>query len=809
MANLPSHARVVIVGGGVMGAGLLYHLALEGWTDCVMIEKAELTSGSTWHAAGLVANFVGSLSIARIHRKAVELYPTLEKKTGQYVSWHPCGSLRLAYTREEVDWFHQIAGLGREVGFELQVLGPDEIKNVHPFIEPKDVLAAAFTPDDGHVDPAGVCNAMVIGAQNLGAKVIRRNRVTDINQMPNGEWQVQTEHGNIVCEHVVNAAGCYARDVAAMVDHDLPVVNMLHQYFITDTIPELVGFDGEIPATRDPRCSCYMRQEQKSGLIGPYETAGAQEAWPGTSQAWNAEHELFEADYDRTGPHLEGAMELMPIFADKGIKSVIHGAIPHTPDGNPYLGPAPGLRNYWHCNGSAIGIAQGPGSGEYLAQLMIYGAADICMAAYDPRRFQAYATRQYTLDKCVEEYHEMYVVPVKGMERHAARPARTSPLYAKLGAKRAVYTEAAGWERPKWFSLDGREEKYGFRHTNIFEVVGEECRAVRERVGIMDMSSFAKFEVSGRDAERFLDRIVANRLPGKVGGMVLAHPLTQGGRIAGEFTITRTGDESFYLLSAATAELRDLDLLNLQKTQDEAVEISNVTEKYGVLVLSGPKSRAVLAALTENDLNAPDFRWLTGQRIILAGIELLALRVSYVGELGWELHMPIDDLEAVYDAVWKAGAAHGITDFGAYAMNALRMEKSYRGWGSELTSEITLAEADMARFLKIDKGDFIGREALLAQQGEAPRTRLVYLEVDSPGADVCGGEPVFCKGKYAGVTTSGGYGFSVQKNLAFAYVSPDLTQPDIQLEILLLGQMCKAQVLSEPVWDPKNERLCA
>ncbi len=809
MTQLPSHARVVIVGGGVMGAGLLYHLALEGWTDCVMIEKAELTSGSTWHAAGLVANFIGSLSMARIHRKAVELYPTLEEKTGQYVSWHNCGSLRLAYSREEVDWFHQIAGLGREVGFELQVLGPDEIKQVNPFVEPDGVIAAAYTPDDGHVDPAGVCNAMVIGAQNLGAKVIRRNRVTGINQMPNGEWQVQTEQGNIACEHVVNAAGCYARDVAKMVGHDLPVVNMLHQYLVTDTVPELVDYDGEIPVTRDPKCSCYMRQEQKSGLIGPYETSGAQEAWPGTSQAWNAEHELFEADYDRIGSHLEGAMELMPIFANRGIKSVIHGAIPHTPDGNPYLGQAPGLRNYWHCNGSAIGIAQGAGSGEYLAQLMIHGAADICMAAYDPRRFQSYATRQYTLDKCVEEYHEMYVVPVLGMERHAARPARTSPLYAKLGAKGAVYTQAAGWERPKWFSLDGREEKCGFRHTNIFEVVGEECRAVRERVGIMDMSSFAKFEVSGKDAARFLDRIVANRLPAKIGGMVLAHPLTQGGRVAGEFTITRTGDESFYLLSAATAELRDFDLLTLQKHDDETVEITNVTEKYGVLVLSGPNARDVLAALTDSDLNAPDFRWLTGQQITLAGIELLALRVSYVGELGWELHMPIADLEAVYDAVWQAGEAHGIVDFGAHAMNALRMEKAYRGWGSELTGEITLSEADMARFLKIDKGDFIGRDALLAHGNEPPRTKLVYLEVDSPDVDICGGEPVFCNGKYAGVATSGGYGYSVQKNLAFAYVTPDLAKTGTTLEILILGKMCKAQVLSEPVWDPKNERLRA
>ncbi len=809
MAELPSQARVVVIGGGVMGAGLLYHLALEGWHDCVMIEKAELTSGSTWHAAGLVANFIGSLSMARIHRKAVELYPTLEEKTGQYVSWHNCGSLRLAYSREEVDWFHQIAGLGREVGFELQVLDPGEIKKVNPFVKTQGVIAAAFTPDDGHVDPAGVCNAMVIGAQNLGAQVVRRNRVTGISQQSNGEWHVQTEQGNITCEHVVNAAGCYARDVAAMVGHDLPVVNMLHQYVVTDIIPELVDYDGELPVTRDPKCSCYMRQEQKSGLIGPYETAGAQEAWPGTSQAWNAEHELFEADFDRIGPHLEGAMELMPIFADKGIKSVIHGAIPHTPDGNPYLGPAPGLRNYWHCNGSAIGIAQGAGSGEYLAQLMIHGAADICMAAYDPRRFQTYASRQYTLDKCIEEYHDMYVVPVLGMERKAARPARTSPLFDQLKTKGAVYTEAAGWERPKWFSLDGREEQCGFRHTNVHEVVGEECRAVRERLGIMDMSSFSKFEVSGPGAESFLNRIVANRVPTKVGGIVLAHPLTKGGRIAGEFTITRVGEESFYLLSAATAELRDFDILVLQKHDNEDAQITNVTDAYGVLVVSGPKSRDVLSKLTEADLTSPSFRWLTAQQITLAGVSLLALRVSYVGELGWELHVPIADLEAVYNAVWQAGEAHGIADFGSYAMNSLRMEKAYRGWGSELTSEISLIDADMRRFLRMDKDEFIGKQALHDNRQKAVNSRLVYLEVDSDDADICGGEPVFCNGQYAGVGTSGGYGFTVRKNLAFAYVSPDLASPGTALEVLILGEMREARVLAEPVWDPANERLRA
>jgi len=395
------------------------------------------------------------------------------------------------------------------------------------------------------------------------------------------------------------------------------------------------------------------------------------------------------------------------------------------------------------------------------------------------------------------------------MERHASRGARTSPLYRTLKAKGAVYTEAAGWERPKWFSLDGREEECGFRRTNVHEMVGEECRAVRERLGIMDMTSFSKLEVTGPDSEAFLNRVVANRVATRTGGIVLAHPLTGEGRMAGEFTITRIGDERFYLLSAATAELRDLDILTQQKRPDEQVTIRNVTEDYGVLVVSGPKTRDVLAGLTGADLSISAFRWLTGQFITLAGVKMLALRVSYVGEQGWELHMPIAGLKAVYDAVWAAGAAHGIADFGSYAMNSLRMEKAYRGWGTELTGELTLIEADMERFLRLDKEDFTGKAATLQRKQDGVEFQLVYLDVEADDADVCGGEPVFSGGQYAGVTTSGGYGFSVEKSLAFAYVKPELVAPGTVLEIQLLGQMRQAIVLAEPIYDPHSERMRA
>ena len=808
---MQSHARVVIVGGGMMGCSLLYHLAEEGWKDVVLIEKGELTSGSTWHAAGQCPSFIADYNMAKIHHYGNTLYPTLEAKTGQYVSWHGCGGIRFAMNQEELDYFRHVEGIAKMIGFRMQVVGVDEIKQINPFVNTDGVIAGAWTLDDGHVDPAGCCNAMAKGARDMGAKIIRRNRVLGINLMPSGEWQVVTEQGAIIAEHVVNAAGCYARQVAQMVGSDVPITNMEHTYLVTEPIKEFVERNEEMPVMRDPYAAAYYRQEQKAGLIGIYELENSAECWThrGGWPEWDSENELFEGDMDRIAPYVERVLERMPIWAEAGIKRIVCGAIPHTPDNNPLLGPAAGVRNFWQCNGAAIGIAAGAGSGKYLAQWMVHGDSEINMAGLDPRRFGGYAPGDYTKAKSHQDYEHMYILHLPGHERMASRPARTSTLYETLEAKGAVHTEAHGWERPKWFSLDGREEDAGFRHNNILDVVAEECRAVRERVGILDLSSFAKYEVNGADAETFLNRVLANRMPKRDGGIGLAHFLSEEGRIAGEVTVTRFASDRYYLLSGAGAEERDFDHLAQGVRPGEVVTVANVTDDWGVLVLAGPKARDVLAQVTDEDLGNGSFRWLTGKEIEVAGIALRALRVNYVGELGWELHCPMPSLPALYEALWAAGEAHGIADFGVYAVNSLRMEKAYKGWAAELTNEITMVEADMERFVAWDKEDFIGKAATQRVKQQGASQICVYFETDKGTSDVHGGEAVLVGDRAVGVTTSGGYGHYSGKSLGFAYVEPSLAAPGSSFDVFLLGERRPATVLAGPVWDPENARLRA
>jgi len=803
---MKSHARVVIVGGGALGVGLLYFLTKEGWRDVVLVEKGELTSGSTWHAAGLIPHFIGSLTMAKIHAVAPDLYRSLEAETGQATGWHGCGSLRLALNQDDVDWFHYVQGVLSAAGSECHLIGPDEIRNIHPLLDISDVLLGAYTPNDGHTDPASSTNAMAIGARQGGAEIYRRNRVTDIRPRPSGEWEVVTEQGTIVAEHVVNAAGSFCDRVGAMVGLEVPSVNMLHQYLVTENIPAVAALERELPVTRDPRASCYYRQEQKGLIIGPYETQDAQ-AWALDGVDWSFDMELLPPDLDRLQPHLELAMARIPAFGEAGIKRVVNGPITHTPDGNFLLGPAPGLRNFWMCCGASIGITQGPGCGKYLAQWMVHGQCDVNEREFDPRRFGPYAPGDYAVAKAIDEYQHMYATHFPGEHRDPGRPAKTTPIYHKLKAQGAIFADVYGWERAKWFSLDGAPERYSFRRNNSFGPVGEECRAVRERVGLLDLSTFAKYEVAGRDAAAFLDRLLANRLPRRDGGIVLAHALTEAGRIKSEMTVTRLAADRFYLLSGAVAELHDLDVLNNAKRGGEDVEIRNVTMDRGVLVLSGPRARDVLGQLTGADLGNAAFPWLTGQEIEVAGVPLRALRVSYVGELGWELHLPMAEMERVYDALMDAGKAHGIANFGTYAMNSLRLEKGYKGWGAELTNEITPIEADLERFVALDKGEFVGRAALLKTRDAGVEMKLVLLAVESDDADPLGNEPVSAGGKRVGITTSGGYGYTVGQTLAFAYVAPAQVAAGGALEVAMLGRTRPARVLAGPPYDPANARL--
>lgn len=802
---MKSHARVVVIGGGTMGVGLLYHLAKEGWSDVVLVEKGELTSGSTWHAAGLIPNFIGDLNMAKIHEYGIDLYQRLEAETGQSTGWHGCGAIRLATNQDEADWFHSVKGVLDYVGAECHLIGPDEIKRLHPLLELEDVVLGAYTPNDGHTDPASTTNSMAIGARQAGAEIYRHNRVLDINLLPSGEWEVVTEKGNIVCEHVVNAAGSFGPQVGAMVGLKVPIVNMIHQYIVTENLPEVEALEKEPPVIRDPRSSCYYRQEQQGLLIGPYEMENAA-AWGLDGVDWSFDMELLPPNLDRLETSLEWTMKRIPIFEKAGIKRIVSGPITHCPDGNFLLGPAPGLRNHWMCVGASIGITQGAGAGKYLAQWMMHGQTEINMLSFDPRRYGDWAVGDYCLKKSIDEYQQMYQIHYPGEFREAGRPIKTAPIYNKLKEQGAVFADTFGWERAKWFAKNSEQEHYSFRRTNWFDPVGEECKAVRERVGVLDLSSFAKYDVTGNDAEAFLNRICANRMPRRDGGVALVHMLGEPGGIECEATVTRFSDNWFYVLSGAVAELHDLDWMLQHINEDEDVNIANITEDYGCLVLAGPRSRDVLKKLTETDLGNDAFPWMRGREIAVAGVPTRALRVSYVGELGWELHHPIERMETLYDALMEAGAEYGIANFGTYAVNAMRMEKGYRAWGSELTTEITPIEAGLHRFVKLDK-EFIGRSVVQARKDNGVDLQLVYVTVDTDDADPLGNEPVYDGERIIGITTSGAYGYTVKRTIAFAYVESKYAAIGTEFDIAILGDRRSAVVIDEPIYDPANERL--
>ena len=805
---MKSHARVVVVGGGVMGVGLLYHLALEGWTDIVLVEKGELTSGSTWHAAGQCPHFNGSLNMTKVHHYGTRLYAQLEKLTGQAVSWHGCGGLRLAITDEEVNWFKYVYGISRLADYECEIIGPSEIKQYHPYLETFGVKAAFRTAHDGHVAPADITNAMAAGARKLGAEIYRRTRVADIKLLPNGEWRVVTENGDIDCQHVVNSAGSYCDVVGSWTGHNVPIANMLHHYVITEPLKELIDLKLELPVVRDPYSHAYLREETNGVLVGPYETATAHVCWDGQPPAWDFESELIAPELDRLMPWLEKATERLPLFGQTGIKSVVSGAITHTPDGTYLSGPAPGPKNYWmHC-GASIGICQGGGAGKYLAQWMVHGQAEINMREFDPRRFGNWATKDYTAEVSIADYHHMYYCYKPAEQHEVGRGLRKSSLYDRLKTEGAQFSQIFGWERPRWYDKSGQGEQFSFRRSNWWNAVRDEALAVREGVGLMDLSTFSKYDVKGKDAHAFLDRICANKIPARDGGIILGHLLNANGFIESEITVTRLAADHFYVLSAAVAQLHDKDQLEWRKKDSEQVAIADITDDYGVLVLAGPRARDVLDQCTATDLSNAAFRWLTGKVATVAGVAgVRLLRVNYVGELGWELHVPMGQMPKVFDALMAAGKPHGIRLFGTYAMNSLRMEKSYRGWGSELTTEIDMFEASMERFIRLDKQDFIGKGPSLSMQQRGPRMKLVYMEVDNIDSDCVGNEPIYQGGKIVGLTTSGGFGHAVNKSLAFAYVDPKLAAPGTAFEVLVFAERRKARIIPESAWDPENARL--
>ncbi|MEL6203861.1 MAG: FAD-dependent oxidoreductase [Pseudomonadota bacterium] len=839
MSDLPTHARVVIVGGGVMGVGLAYHLGHEGWgPETVLLEKAELTSGSTWHAAGQITQSTSSFALGKCVEYNIGLYSGgLEAETGQAVTWHGCGSFRLAYNEDEMDWLRHTVSVGHALGFEQELVGPERVTELHPFYNVDGVIGALHTPNDGHVDPTNVTMAMAAGARAKGVKIVRRCRATNITQAETGEWVVETEKGTIRCEHVVNAGGTYARQMGEWSGLTLPMTSMTHHYFVTEPVPEFQDLETELPVIRDDRLvSGYIRMEQKRGLIGIYEKENPNSVWVDHCP-WEAENELFEADYDRIMPWLEAALDRMPIFAELGIQRDVHGAISHPPDGNPLIGPAGGVRNYWCCCGTQIGIGWGPGLTRELARWMVHGSAGISMRGFDPRRFGDYATKEWQVVKAEEDYCLRHEVPFPHYNRLAGRPVKPSPLYERLKAKGAVFEEVFGHERPRWFATGGMaaEDIYSFKRTAVDDVIAAEVAAVRKAAGIMDISAFTKIEVAGPDAFALVDRLTANQLPKKPGGIALTHMLNRKGTIELECTVVRmsggqppsagggvapahgggrglpgvaagldtVAGDRFYIVCAAFFEQRLMDHL-AQHRAGEDVTIRNRSTEWAALTLNGPASRDILAKCTDQDLSNAAFPWLKAREMRVAGVKLWAFRMSYAGELGWEFHLPAEGALKVYDALWAAGAPLGLRDYGSFAMNAMRMEKGFKGAG-ELTNEVTLPEADVMRFVKLDK-DYLGKaetEASLA--GPLPWV-CAYLEIAEDGvADGHGGEAVLLGDRVVGTTASVAYGPTVGKLLAWAYVTPEAAVPGTALTVIVQGAARVAKVLGAPVYDPDSK----
>ena len=808
---MTEHARVVVIGGGVVGCSCLYHLAALGIKDALLLERDELTSGSTWHAAGNLPTFSASWSILKLQKYSAALYRKLAASAENPINYHLTGSVRLAHGRNRMDEFHHVKSMAKANGLEYEILSPSDLKDRYPLIETHDLQGALWDPLDGDIDPSQLTQALAREARLLGGTIRRHSRVTALAQKPNGEWLVTTDKGEITAEIIVNAAGFRAGEVMAMVGRHLPTVVMSHQYLVTEDVPELMSRgDARLPLLRDPDTSYYLRQEREGFILGPYE-------WKATPM-WldgmpdDFANQLWNDDFERLEKYIEDAMARVPALSRAGIKRGVNGPIPYSPDGNPYIGPEPGLRNFFHCNTFSFGITQGGGAGKALAEWVVHGKTEWDLWSLDRRRYGDYATTEYTVAKAIEVYQNEYASSFPYEERPAGRPLRTSPLYETLKAKGARFGARGGWERAVYLDLKGDvpPDTHSFRRENVWHgAVAEEVRAVRERVGILDLPGFTKYELKGPGASKHLDYLSCSKLPSQ-GRVSLAYALTDDGKLWSEFTITRLGEDHFYIISAAIAATHDMDLLRQGLPTDSAITVKDVTADFGTLIIAGPHARDVLAQVTKADLSNAGFPWLTAQYIETVSGRCLAMRVNYVGELGWELHAPVAQLPSLYAAIWAAGAAFDIRDFGLYAMDSLRVDKCYRGWKSDLESGYTPLEASLDRFVDVTKPDFVGKAALAAEHARGAAQRFVPLIFDEDGdaeAPYCA--QVFDGETNVGLTTSGVWSHTLNKSVALAYVKADKATPGTKLQVNVLGTMRSATVHAEPLYDPKNQRLRA
>lgn len=810
---MKSHAKVVIIGGGVVGCSVLFHLARGGWTDIVLLERDELTSGSTWHAAGGMHTINGDPNVAKLQKYTIELYKEIEELSGQATGVHVTGGVLLAATQARMDWLRGVVAKGRYLGLDLEEISAEEAARLMPLLDPKQFVGAVRNSEDGHLDPSGVTHAYAKAARKLGAEVERFTKVEDIVRRPDGMWRVITNKGEVVAEHVVNAGGLWAREVGRMVGLELPVLAMEHMYLITEDMPEVkawneatgteiihaVDFDGEL----------YLRQERGGMLMGTYEKAN--KPWSEQVTPWDFGHELLEPDIDRIAPSLEIGFRHFPAFQKTGIKQIINGPFTFAPDGNPLVGPVRGLPGFWVACGVMAGFSQGGGVGLALSNWMIHGDPGFDIWAMDVSRYGDWATMAYTNAKVRENYSRRFSIRFPNEELPAGRPLRTTPIYDLLAAKGAQFGVAYGLEVPLWFAPEGIRDEFSWRRSSDFAHVAQEVRAVRERVGLTEISSFAKYRVTGKGAQAWLDRMLACNLP-KPGRMTLAPMLKEDGKLIGDFTLANlasaNGKEEWLIFGSGIAEQYHMRWFEQHLPADGSVQIEALGLGRVGLSIAGPDARKVLEKLTRADVSNSAFPFMAIRNMDIGMAPCLVGRISYTGDLGYEIWMAPEYQRTVFHALMEAGAEFGIGLFGSRALNALRLEKNYGSWGREYRPIYGPLEAGLDRFVAYNKGaDFIGKAGAAAERASGGKMRLRAFIMDADDADVIGDEAIWHGGAVVGWITSGGYAHNAGKSIAMGYVPREVADETEGFEIELLGKRHKARLQPVALFDPELERM--
>lgn len=812
---MKSSTQVVVIGGGVVGASVLYHLTKAGWTDVVLVERKELTSGSTWHAAGGMHTLNGDPNVSKLQQYTIELYRQIEAESGQYCSIHLPGGLMLANDRERMDWLRMAQARGRYLGMDLEIISAKEAKQYFPLLEEQYFVGALYDPVEGHVDPTGVTNAYAICARNHGAEIYRHTKVEELHQRHDGTWDVITDKGDIHAEHVVNAGGLWAREVGRMVGIELPVLAMEHMYLVTEDMPEVaahVAATGhEMPMALDFKGEIYIRQEQGGMLLGTYEQANV--PWSPKHTPWNFEMELLDPDLDRITPELEVAFRHYPAMATAGIKKVINGPFTFSPDGNPLVGPVRGLRNYWVACAVMAGLSQGGGVGLALANWMTQGDSGLDIWGMDVARYGDYATLAYTNAKVRENYGRRFRITFPNEELTAGRPLHTTPVYDRFCDHNAVWGASFGLEHPLWFQDKDKDpvENVTFRRSNAFTNVGKESHAVRERVGLSECSNFAKYHVTGPKSAEWLQGLFTNKLP-KTGRTSLTAMLNPTGRIVGEFSVSRLGENDIYLFGSQPAEVHHSRWFFDHMPTDGSVNFEIVALGLVGLTVAGPKSRDVLQSLTDTSLATPDFPFMTFRKMNIGVIPAMVNRMSYTGDLGYEIWVRPEYQRQLFDLLWEAGKPFDMALFGFRALITMRLEKNYGTWYREYRPIYTPLEASMDRYLKFDH-DFIGRVAVEEEMKTGPGRKLMMFVVDplpDEPADVIGDEPIWHGDKVIGWITSGGYAHYSGVSLALGYIPAELAVAGTTgFEIEIIGHRRPATLQLEPILDPSGSRMRA